>query len=204
MPVANFSYYTEYMRLGSVRDLDGNTPVLKDPTLGGPNPVYWVFTDISEGKWKNMTIWTTGRYGKEYPKTFGHYHGTPDLETYQVISGKGIFVLQKKFMENGVWIPEKVSNVVLVEGNPGEEVTITPEWGHSWSNIGESPLVTFDDWSAGHSPTDYAMVEKLQGLAYYLVDDNGKPKAVANPKYIDPPEPMWMSAKEFKNLKLKS
>ena len=45
------------------------------------------------------------------------------------------------------------------------------------------------------------MIEKLQGLAYYLIDDGGKVKAVPNPKYQDLPQPVWMSAEEFKNRK---
>lgn len=189
------------MRLGSVRDLMGNQPVLMDPAAAGPDPVYWVFTDISQGKWKNMTLWAVGRYGKEFPKTFGHYHGTAVNETYQVVSGAGVFILQKKFMEDGVWTAEKVKEVLIIQAKAGEEITITPEWGHSWSNVGDTPLITFDDWTAGHEPSDYAMIEKLQGLAYYLIDDAGKPKAVPNPKYVDLPEPVWISAEEFAKRK---
>ena len=45
------------------------------------------------------------------------------------------------------------------------------------------------------------MIEKLQGMAYYIVEENGKPKAVPNPKYRDLPEPVWMSAEEFAKRK---
>ncbi len=204
--IGDYSYYTEYMRLGSVRDLEGNRPVLMNKDASGPDPVYWVFTDITEKTWKNMTIWATGRYGNsaglntngEYPKTFGHYHGTAVNETYHLVAGEGIFVLQKKFLENGVWVAEKVEEILLITVKPGEDVVVTPEWGHSWSNIGETPLITFDNWSAGHSPTDYAMVEKLRGMAYYLIEENGKVKAVPNPNYRDLPEPKWITAEEFK------
>jgi oxalate decarboxylase/phosphoglucose isomerase-like protein (cupin superfamily) len=144
---------------------------------------------------------TSGKYGEEYPKTFGHYHGAQVLETYHIISGEGVMQLQKKFMEQKMWVPEKVTEVFLVSVKAGEEITISPEYGHSLSNVGNLPLIAYDNWTAGHSPTDYAMVEKLQGLAYYLINDGGKVKAVANLKYVNLPEPVWMSAEEYKSLK---
>lgn len=188
------------MRLGSVRDLMGIAPVLMNPSAPGPDPVYYVFNNVTEGgPWANITIMTAGKYGKEYPKTFGHYHGAQVLETYHILSGEGVMQLQKRFMDQKMWVAEKVMEVLLVRVNAGEEITIGPEYGHSWSNVGELPFITYDNWTAGHEPTDYAMIEKLGGLAYYLIDGGGKVKAVANPKYQDLPEPVWMNAEEFKN-----
>lgn len=195
------------MKLGSTRDLSGLKPVLKDPNSFGPDPVYWVFSEVTEGRpeqsegsksWANVTVIAPGKIGEEYPKTFGHYHGTDVDEVYHLIEGEGVLLLQKKFIdENGNWIKEKVEEVVLIKAKPGDEVVITPEWGHSWSNIGKGPLLSFDNWRAGHSPTDYSDIEALQGLAYYLVEEAGKVTAVANPNYIDLPGPKWMSAEEF-------
>lgn len=188
------------MKLGSIRELSGLKPVLKDPNSSGPDPVYWVFSDSSEGKWANVTVIAPGRIGDEYPKTFGHYHGTDIDEIYHLIEGEGVLLLQKKFLdEGGNWIKDKVSEVVLIKAKPGDEILITPEWGHSWSNIGDGPLISFDDWRAGHSPTDYTDIESLKGLSYYLVEENGEVKIVANTSYKELPEPKWMSAKEFKN-----
>lgn len=187
------------MRLGSVRDLMGITPVLMDPEAKGPDPVYYMFYDVSPKSWANITVMTPGQYGSEFPKTFGHYHGTTSLETYHVISGSGILQLQKKFMEQKMWVPERVEEVFLVTVNPGEEIVIRPEYGHSWSNVGEMPFITYDNWRDGHQPADYVMVERQQGLAYYLTrDESGKVKAVANPKYQQLPEPIWLTAAEFK------
>lgn len=190
------------MKLSSIRELSGLKPVLKNPDASGPDPVYWVFGEVAgprlaEG-WANITIIAPGSFDGEYPKTFGHYHGTEVNETYHLVSGKGILVMQKKHIENGVFVPEMVDEVVLIKAAAGDEILITPQWGHSWSNVGSSPLISFDDWRAGHTPTDYEMIEKLQGLAYYLVEKNGEPVPVANPHYKNLPEPILMTVDQFR------
>lgn len=187
------------MKLSSTRELSAMKPVLKDPNSVGPDPVYYVLSGISDGKWENITIITAGDYLSECPKTFGHYHtpGTTVNETYHLIEGEGILQLQKKHFENGKWIPDMVDEVFLVRVKPGEEVIIRPEYGHSWSNVGDLPLISFDDWRSGHDPSDYEDIERLQGLAYYLVKEGGEIKAVPNPNYKNLPEPIWISADEY-------
>jgi glucose-6-phosphate isomerase len=199
------------MQLGSVRELSALRPVLSDPQSRGPDPVYWVFSDVSEaGKWANITLIAAGRFdgkkvGGEYPKTFGHYHGTQVDETYCLAEGEGIMILQKKHLDKkGKWIPEMVDEVFLVRARPGDELVIKPEYGHSWSNTGDYPLISFDDWRAGHSPSDYQDIKRLQGMAYYLVDDGGEPKAVPNPRYKSLPKPVWLTAAEFRTRKVRS
>ncbi len=186
------------MRIGSIRQLAALKTVLKDPQAPGPDPAYWVFDEISEAKWANLTIITPGSYNGEFPKTFGHYHPTDaPKETYHLISGEGILLMQKKHLENGEWTPEKVDEVYLIKAKPGDEIVITPEFGHSWSNIDSEPLVSFDDWRSGHQPSDYEPISQLHGMAYYLIEENGQPKAVPNSSYKDLPKPRWVTAEEF-------
>lgn len=186
------------MKLSSTRTLEGLKPVLKDPTSRGPDPAYWVFSEISSDKWANLTITSPGNYNDEFPKTFGHYHSTQVDETYKLIQGEGIFIMQSKFLdEKGIWIEDKVKEVFLIQAKIGDEILITPQWGHSWSNIGEIPLITFDNWTSGHQPSDYEVIERLHGLSYYLVENQGKPTPVANPNYKDLPDPVWISASDF-------
>lgn len=189
---------TGFVKIGSSRELASLKSVLKDPSSSGPDPVYWVFNDVGNEKWANLTIITPGSFNGEYPKTFGHYHptGVPD-ETYHLIGGEGILVMQKKHFENGSWIPEMVDEVYLIKTKPGEEIVITPEFGHSWSNTGVEPLISYDNWRSGHQPSDYEPIEKLQGMAYYLVEKNGEVEAVPNPNYRDLPKPKWVTAKEL-------
>lgn len=189
------------MKLSSTRQLAGMKAVLQDPDSSGPDPVYWVFPDsFMDNKWANLTVIVPGKVGNEYTKTYGHYHpeDAPD-ETYHLIEGEGVLQLQKKHFENGVWDPSRVDEVYLIKARPGDEVVIRKEFGHSWSNIGLGPLLSFDNWTFGHTPADYEPMEKYQGLAYYLVVENGEVKAVPNPKYQNLPEPVWTTAEEFKN-----
>lgn len=189
------------MKLASSRPLEGMKPVLRNPESTGPDPVYWVFNQATEGEWENVTIITSGTYNNELPKTYGHYH--PDNavdETYHLLEGEGVLQMQKKHIENGQLVPEKVDEVYLIKANPGDEIVIKNYFGHSWSNVGEGPLISFDNWRSGHDPSDYQPIEKMQGMAYYLVKDEDEIKAVPNPKYQDLPEPKWVSAEEFAKL----
>lgn len=188
------------MKLGSIRELSKLKSVLKNPQALGPDPVYWVFNDVTEDKWANITVTAPGNFEGEYPKTFGHYHGVEINETYHVIEGEGVMLLQKKHLDGGSWDPERVDKVYLVKAKAGDEIVIAPEYGHSWSNVGKAPFITYDDWRSGHSPSDYEPIEKLQGMAYYLIKENNEVKAVPNSNYQNLPEPVWLTAEEFKNL----
>lgn len=188
------------MKLGTQKSLAEVKPVLINSKSTGPDPVYFVFKELKNEKWANITIIQNGKVGIEYPKTFGHYHSVKDTETYRVLAGEGVMQLNKKYEENGKWNPSKVEKVYLIKAKEGDEITITPEFGHSWSNVGDLPLITFDNWTAGHSPSDYEEIEKHHGLAYYLTEEKGKPKAIPNPNYRCSPEPIWITAEEFAKL----
>jgi len=176
--------------LKSIRTLKEQDEVLYKPGSTGPESVYWVFTDITQGKWINMTVITSGMYGEEFPKTYGHYHNTNVNEIYHVIEGQGILLMQKGYPE--------VTDIVLVTLKPGDEVTITPEWGHALSNIGETPLVTFDNWNSGHTQADYDPIKKVSGMACFLLKGENIAKIALNQNYGDLPTPKFMTAEEFK------
>ncbi len=159
-----------------------------DPDLtSGPDPVYQVFTDLGEHFWINKTVVAPGKLGQEFTKTFGHYHGVLVDEKYFVAEGTGVLVLENE------------KEVFLVKAGVGDEVVIKPEYGHSWSNVGKGDLVLLDNWSIPHSPTDYAQIKRLHGMAYYLVEESGEIKSVANSNYKSPPSPIWLTAEEFRN-----
>ncbi len=163
----------------------------------GPDPVYKVYIDIHKPGWVNRTVIAAGRLGREYPKTFGHYHSKHVDEIYHRVEGEGTLILQKKHFKNGVWVPEKVDEVLLITVNFGDAINIKPEYGHSWSNTGKEPLVLYDDWKISHHPSDYEAIEKLHGLAYYLVEKDGQPEAVPNQNYKNLPKPQWLTLGEF-------
>ncbi len=198
------------MKLVSSRSLEEMRSVFLNPEASGPDPVYQVFDVSKDNSWINQTVIAHGRYGDEYPKTFGHYHGTPVPEIYVEVQGEGILLLQKKHFENDVWVPEMVDEVILIKAKHNDKIIITPEYGHSWSNIGNTDLVSYDDWHKGHTPADYEMIQKLHGMAYYLTSENGEVKPVPNPNYEallhssfsaladkNLPEPKWLTSEEF-------
>src|SRR3989338_5019371 len=191
------------MKLGSVREISGMKLVLKDQEFEGVDPVYWVFKEVSNSPpadgWENCTVIAPGKLGQEFPKTFGHYHpnGVP-VEVYHLVAGEGILQMQKKRVIAGELQLDEVEEVYLITAKPGDEIEINPNWGHSWSNVGSVPLISFDNWRTGHTPTDYEPIEKQQGLAYYLVETGGDIRAVKNPKYQNLPEPIWLTADEFR------
>jgi oxalate decarboxylase/phosphoglucose isomerase-like protein (cupin superfamily) len=170
------------MTVRFTRTLEEMRPVLMDPNSYGPDPVYVVHQDLGN-QWINMTKLMPGNYSGEYPKTFGHYHADGKDEIYHIESGEGLLFLQSD------------KEISLVRVKAGQEVKILKEYAHAWINIGPDPLVSYDDHK---DPQDnYQPIAEKHGLAYYIVSDNGQPKAVPNPNYPNPPEPKWLTAEEL-------
>jgi oxalate decarboxylase/phosphoglucose isomerase-like protein (cupin superfamily) len=171
------------MKLTIVKSLEEMKFVLKDPNAVGPDPAYWVFKGVSE-KWQNMTVIPAGDYNGEFTKTFGHYHLNPvNDENYVVVSGKGVLILQKKHFENGKFVPETVGEVQVMRLEVGKAVKVSGDFGHALINVGDEPLITYDDRIEPHSPEDYEAVARLHGLAYYIVKEVGKVSVLPNPNY---------------------
>ena len=188
------------MKISSIRSLVEMQPVLLESTAQGPDPVYWVFSQVDQSRnWSNMTVVAPGSLGREFPKTFGHYHSVHEDEIYNKVWGEGVLLLQKKITRGGKFIPNEVSEVLLVKANHGEKITIPPEYGHSWSNTGNIPLITFDNWTTGHKEEDYLYIKELHGMAYYLTQEGSKVVPVPNPNYQNLPQPIFLSASEFFN-----
>ena len=188
------------MLLKSTRTLEEMVPVLSDPNLKDgvdlKSPIYWVFSNVSK-QWENMTLIAPGEYNGEFPKTFGHYHSSPTTERYKLLSGKGILLMQKRQFIDDDWQSDRIEKIYIVEFMPGDELDITKEWGHSWSNIGNEPLVTLDNWRDGHTPGDYKPIEDMGGMGYFLVKKGNGAEFIPNAKYKDLPKPEWVTAKEF-------
>jgi glucose-6-phosphate isomerase, archaeal len=172
------------MKLISQRTLEDLKPVLMEQGLEGDDVIYEVFTDIEKEGWVNMTILKPKKLGSEYPKTFGHYHSTIVDETYKVMDGIG-FLLKQKKDDKG-----EIEEVMLVTLKPGIEEVITPEWGHCLVNTGDTDLVVVDNWSAGHEDHDYQEIKDHQGMAYYIIDEEGEPVPVKNPRYLNLADPL--------------
>lgn len=188
------------MLLKSTRTLEEMIPVLmENPEVIDTSPVYWVFSNVSK-KWENMTVVSPGNLVKEFAKTYGHYHSTNSNEKYKMLSGQGLLIMQKRKFVDDDWKDDQIEKVYFVEFVPGDEIAITPEWGHSWSNIGQEPLVTLDDWKNGHAQADYELIKKFQGMSYYLVNKNRQAEFIPNKNYKELPKPEWITASDFNKI----
>jgi glucose-6-phosphate isomerase len=179
--------------------------VLMDPTATGPEIQYHM---VRGGKdQRNITVWEPGLVGTEYIKTYGHYHVGNLDETYWIIFGEGIALLQKRAVDiNSNPIDDEIEQVYAVHVKPGDSIFIPSEWGHLVANISKTFFATADDSPVnfdeanpvsmpGHA--DYEAVKKMQGFCYYVVEENGQTKLIKNPKYKTVPEIQIIEASEY-------
>jgi len=170
--------------------------VLYKPEAAGPTVHYYM---IRGGKDKtNITVWECGMVGGEYIKTYGHYHVGDISETYSIIQGEGILLLQKrKIGQEGKPQDDEIESFEAIKVKAGDKIFIKPEMGHLIVNTGNIWLVTSDDSPVypddadpvglpGHA--DYTAVQKMGGFAYFVVEKDGQPTLVPNPKYKATPK----------------
>ncbi|MDO8561303.1 MAG: glucose-6-phosphate isomerase family protein [bacterium] len=163
--------------------------VLMNPEAAGPAIHYYMIRGGSEKR--NITVWESGTVATEYIKTYGHYHIGDLDETYQILEGQGIALLQKLVVENGVPQKDRVEEFKAIKVKAGDSVYMPPGYGHLVVNTGRTWLITSDDSPVagvddsasmpGHA--DYEMVREMRGFAYYVVEKDGAPALVANPLY---------------------
>lgn len=170
--------------------------VLMNPAAPGPETHYYMIRGGKEKK--NITIWETGTVGKEYIKTYGHYHIGKLDETYWVLQGEGIVLLQVREKDSrGNPLDDEIETFRAIRVKAGDSVFIPSGTGHLAVNIGKTWLVTADDSPVdfeGKDPislpghADYEPVRKMRGFAYYILEKQGKPKLVKNPRYKTVPK----------------
>lgn len=165
--------------------------VLMDPAGKGPVIHYYMIRGGSDQK--NITVWEPGTISGEYIKTYGHYHVGNLSETYWIVYGQGVALLQKLAEnENGEMIPDVVFEFKAIPVKAGQELFMPSNFGHLLVNTGKTYFVTIDDSLVdfedrdptsfpGHA--DYEPVKKMRGFAYYVVENNGKPALKKNPLY---------------------
>lgn len=165
--------------------------VLLDPNGVGPEVHYYM---IRGGKdQKNITVWEPGTVSGEYIKTYGHYHVGKLDETYWIIFGTGVALLQKLAIdEKGNMIADVVEEFKAISVKQGDEVYMPTGYGHLVVNTGSTYFVTADDSPVdfeekdpvslpGHA--DYQLVKQMKGFSYYVIENNGKPVLVKNKLY---------------------
>ena len=167
------------------------TEVLMDPKGKGPAIHYYMIRGGKEQR--NITVWEPGTVSGEYIKTYGHYHVGNLDETYWIIFGEGIALLQKLALDDeGEMIADVVEDFKAIPVKIGDDVYMPAGYGHLVVNTGTTYFVTADDSPVnfdeanpvsmpGHA--DYTLVQQMQGFAYYVVEHEGKPALKRNKKY---------------------
>lgn len=165
--------------------------VLMDPAGIGPAIHYYMIRGGSEQK--NTTVWEPGTVSGEYIKTYGHYHVGDLSETYNIVYGQGVALLQKLAEDSqGGMIPDVVAEFKAIPVKANQDIFMPPKFGHLLANTGQTYFVTIDDSPVdfedrdpssfpGHA--DYELVKKMRGFAYYVVEHDSKPALKRNPLY---------------------
>ncbi len=159
--------------------------VLMSPEASGPRVHYHM---IRGGTAKtNITVWESGTIDTEYIKSYGHYHVGDLEETYTVIQGEGIIILQSPLEDEN-----SLTSFRAIRVKTGDTVHIPRSTGHLAVNIGKTWFVTSDDSPVnftdadpaglpGHA--DYEPFKKMRGAGYYIIEKDGQPALVKNPLY---------------------
>lgn len=165
--------------------------VLMDPSGVGPEFHYYMIRGGVDQK--NITVWEVGTIFGEYIKTYGHYHVGEISETYEILYGQGVALLQRLVKdENGEMIADEVAEFQAILTTVGQKIFMPSEIGHLLVNIGETYFITADDSPVNFEEKDptslpghanYELVKKMRGFAYYVVEHEGKPALKRNPLY---------------------
>lgn len=178
--------------------------VLMEPEAPGPAVHYHMVRGGSDQR--NITIWEPGKVGDEYIKTYGHYHVGILDETYWILYGEGIALVQKRVERDGQPVDDEVEQVHAVHVKAGDLLYMPTGWGHLVVNISDTFFVTADDSPVnfedvdpvslpGHA--DYEAVKRMQGFCYYVVERDGKPTLVKNSKYKKIPDIEIIEARDY-------
>lgn len=112
-----------------------------------------------------------GAVGGEYFMTKGHFHAVLNTaEVYYCLNGSGMLMMEDPA---GQWACEPLV--------PGQAVYVPKGFAHRSINTGGETLVTFFCFraDAGH---DYKTIEE-NGFRHLVVEQNGRPVTVKNPKW---------------------
>ncbi len=169
------------------RRLSDMSPVLAEPQERADNPlvhrIYRMIGDSPEiaasGLKFDITVILPGQFGREFPKTTGHYHlpvkddvATPDF--YQKVYGEGLIITQT---ENGHDV-----SAFVIEAPEMQHVLIPPWMGHLTVNKGDEPIV-FANICVRAPHLNYEPFLRRRGAAFYQFHDRGP---VPNPHYQNP------------------
>ena len=170
----------------TARKLNELKKVLMDETVFGPSEIYFVVKNPPQ----NITILLPNLLGKEFNKTYGHYHKPHYPEKYTLLYGKGAVLMQRLKNENDYF--GDISKIKFVKLKLNKEFLIPKGFGHSLVNLGDVPLITKDDWNDKNAGHLYEPITTKRGMGYYVVKgENGETEFVENCNYNNLPKLIW-------------
>jgi glucose-6-phosphate isomerase len=144
----------------------------------------------------DLTVMESGKIGREFVKTIGHYHpfkpGTTTRypEIYEVIQGQAMFVLQKIGADDN-----RIEKVYIATATAGEKVLMLPGCGHVTVNTATAPLVMANIVSDRFS-SNYDPYRRKRGACYYILQEGSRPKLEPNRLYGSMPPPLSVRPRE--------
>ncbi len=166
-----------------VRSFDQLKDVAMEPEKVPTGIAYYMFrgVEVIEDLRFDVTVIPPALMGKEFVKTYGHFHpkanGLSYPEVYQVIDGKAVLLLQD----------EDAQEFVAVLADRGDIVFIPPDYGHVTVNVGNDPLILSNVVYSGFS-SNYEKVREKRGFAYYLTTEG----FIENKNYSNHPSITFM------------
>lgn len=122
-----------------------------------------------------LSIVHPGKVGNEFNMTKGHFHTVLETaEVYYCLKGHGMMVMETP---EGDWAVEPL--------RPNAVLYVPPRWAHRSVNTSlDEDLVTFFVYpgNAGH---DYGTIES-QGFRKLVVERDGQPAIIDNPRWLPP------------------
>ncbi len=187
-----------------VRKIDELRPVLMEPDCQGPEIVYFMYRDIhlrgqehmraERGLRYDISTFTGQMLGREYFKTYGHYHPYIQWryplswpEVYEILYGRAIFLVQKvdDIYRDPFYI--KVEDIIAIPAQEGDKVIMPPNYGHVTINPDPTRPLVMANWVCDWFSSYYESVKEARGFAYYYVQgDGGEPQWVPNRTYRQP------------------
>lgn len=154
-------------------------PVLHD-SLAQDFVVYDVCRGEEEkdGIRKDLTLIYPQMLGREFPKTFGHYHKNKEIELYEVLEGEVLFLCQK-YDDN----PLEIKEAYFIQAIKGDKVVILPGFSMVSINITKSEAL-IANWVSNKIENQYDFFIQTHGSAYYVLrGKNGEIQFEKNDNY---------------------
>jgi glucose-6-phosphate isomerase len=173
--------------------------VLMDPSNTDQQAeLYWTYTLSTASAFTplfeqrrltfGLVLLPPGKMGREFIKTHGHYHscmpgsqiGYPEVYTHYF--GELYLLMQRRTAPHST----RLSDCLLYKMIPGQSIMIPPGYAHILINPSSEPGLMAGLYSLD-SVHDYAPIDRMRGAGYYLVEQDGRKRIVANPCYTDLP-----------------